>query len=220
MLTALPIFLVAAVLTAAAAFWVLRAYHAGGGGTRSAWPALAACGAVALATLVTYLIVGRPELPDAPYAERLAALRTRDASSFTAEEALAVLDQAAKQHPREALPHFYSGEIFLGEGQAQEAAREYDAALRRDPNMAEAMMGLGRAMVRINGAVTPEALAQFQRAAELRPTDPAPWIYQAMAAMQDNRAADVRRYWGEALRRMAPEDPRREMARRMANGEQ
>ena len=66
----------------------------------------------------------------------------------------------------------------------------------------------------------PEALAQFQRVAELRPTDPAPWIYQAMAAMQDNWAVDVRRYWGEALRRMAPEDPRREMARRMANGEQ
>jgi cytochrome c-type biogenesis protein CcmH/NrfG len=154
-------------------------------------------------------------LPDAPYAARLEALRHRDPSTFTSDEALAVLDQAAKQHPGDARPHLYAGELLLQEGRGEEAAREFDAALRRDPRLPEAMMGLGRAIVRINGRVTPEALAQFQQVAALT-TDPAPWIYQAMAAIQDGRAADARRFWGEALARMSSDDPRREMARRMS----
>lgn len=213
--TALYVLLVAAAMTAAAAFWTLRAYRVAGGGATSPVPSMIACGVVALAALSAYLIVGRPELPDAPYAARLAALRDRDPSTFSPDEALAVLDQAAKQHPGDARPHFFSGEVLLDQGRAAEAAREFDAALRRDPNMAEAMMGLGRALVRINRRVTPEALAQFQQAAA-RTNDPAPWVYQAMAAMQDGRAADARRFWGEALARMAVDDPRREMARRMS----
>jgi hypothetical protein len=36
-----------------------------------------------------------------------------------------------------------------------------------------------------------------------------------MAAMQEDRAADAGRLWSEAQRRMAPDDPRQEMAARM-----
>jgi hypothetical protein len=39
-----------------------------------------------------------------------------------------------------------------------------------------------------------------------------------MAAMEEGRTADAPRLWGEALARMAPDDPRREMARRMSEG--
>jgi cytochrome c-type biogenesis protein CcmH len=203
------------VLTAASAFWSLRAYRTAGGGANSPTPSLAICAVVALIALTAYLVIGRPELPDAPYAARLAALSTRDPTTFSPDETLAVLDRAAKQHPNDARPHLFSGEVLLEQGQPEEAAREFDAALRRDPRSAEAMMGLGRAIVRINGRVTPEALAQFQQAAA-RTNDPAPWIYQAMAAMQDNRATDARHFWSEAYARMRPDDPRREMARRMS----
>jgi cytochrome c-type biogenesis protein CcmH len=213
------VLVVAALMTASAAGWTLRAYSIAGGGTARVGPALVACGAVALVALGAYLVVGRPELPDAPYSARLEALRSRDPSTYSPEDALAILDQAAKDHPADARPHFYSGQILLDQGRAEDAARQFDAALRRDPQSAEAMLGLGRAMVRVaNGRVTPEALAQFQQAAALS-NEPAPWIYQAMAAMQSNRAADAQRFWGEAYTRMAPDDPRREMARRMSAGE-
>lgn len=80
-------------------------------------------------------------------------------------------------------------------------------------------MGLGRALVAVNnGQVSPEAVALFQQAAA-RSDDPAPWIYQAMAAMEQNREADARRLWAEALARMSPDDPRRDMARRMSTGD-
>jgi cytochrome c-type biogenesis protein CcmH len=208
----------AAVLTAGAAFWVLRAYRRAGGGATSARPALAACAVVALAGLGVYLVIGRPELPDAPYAARLEALKARDRSTYGGEEWLAVLADDARRTPRDPAPHFYQGQILFALGRPQEAAREFDAALRRDPQLVEAMMGLGRALVQIDGRVSEDALALFQRAGGLT-DDPAPWVYQAWAAMEAGRDNDARRFWGEALRRMAPDDPRRAMAQRFANGQ-
>lgn len=214
----LTVLLVGALLCASAAFWVLRAYRRAGGGARTAFPALTASGVVAIAALGAYLFIGQPELPGAAYAQRLEALKHRDPTTLTVDETLAVLHRAAKEHPGDPLPHFYTGQVLLDQGRAHEAARAFDAALRREPRLAEAMMGLGRAMVRIDGGhVTPETLALFQQASELT-DDPAPWIYQAMAAMESGRDADARRLWREALTRMAPTDPRREMAQRMARG--
>jgi cytochrome c-type biogenesis protein CcmH len=196
---------IAALMTAAAAGWTLRAYRLAGGGASSAMPALLSCGAVGLVTLVAYLIVGRPELPDAPFSARLEALRHRDINTFTAEELLVVLDQAERMRPTDPRPHLIAGRLLLDQERAQEAAREFDAALRRDPRSAVAMMGLGRAMVATNnGRVTPDALGLFQQASAADATDPAPWIYQAMAAMQDGRADDLRRLCAEAMRRGAP----------------
>jgi cytochrome c-type biogenesis protein CcmH len=210
--------MLAAVLTAGAAFWVLRAYRRAGGGAQSARMALAACAATGLVALVAYLVIGRPELADAPYAARLEALKQRDPRTYSVDEALAVLSEASKDNPRDPLPHFYSGQLLLDQGRAQEAARAFDAALRREPQLADALIGLGRALVRVeDGRVTPEALALFQQAGELT-DDPAPWIYQAMAAMQEDREADMRRLWREALARMGPDDPRREMAARLSSG--
>lgn len=213
MWTSLAVLLVAAVLTAGSAFWVLRAYRRAGGGSRSPIPALAACGAVALTALVAYLTIGRPELPDAPYAARLEALKTRDLSTLTFDEALAILHDRSRRDPADALSHFYTGELLLRMDRPQEAARAYDQALRREPQLTEAMLGLGRSLVAIeNGRVTPEALALFEQAGALS-DDPAPWLYQAMAAMEAGR--DARSLWREALARMAPDDPRRAMAEGM-----
>jgi cytochrome c-type biogenesis protein CcmH len=217
-LTSLSVLLAAALVAGAAAFWVLRAYRQAGGGERSAAPALMICGVVAVAALGVYMAIGRPELRDAPYQERLEALKQRDPATYSADEAIAVLLEAAKDRPRDALPHFYMGQVLLGQGRAEEAARAFDAALRREPELAEAMLGLGRAMVAIeNGRITPEALALFQQAGALM-DDPVPWIYQAMAAMDEGRDADSRRLWGEALRRMPEDDPRRQMAQEMSSG--
>lgn len=181
-------------------------------------PAFAAVAASIALGLGLYLLIGSPALPDAPFAARLEALKGRDPTTFTAAEALAVLGQAARDNPSDPLPHLFSGQVLFEVGRDQEAARAFDAALRRDPALSEAMLGLGRAMVRLEqGRVGADARALFERAGA-QSDDPAPWIYQAMAAMQEDRAADARRLWGEALARMSAEDPRRAMAARMSAG--
>lgn len=213
------LFLFGAVLCAGAAAWVLRAYRRADGGVAvRAAPAFIACGFVIAVALGTYLAIGRPGLSGAPFAPRLAALKQRDPTSFTVDEALAILSQAAREDPSDPRPLFYSGQVLLDSGRAEEAARVFDAALRRDPGNVEAMLGLGRAMVRIDeGRVSPEALALFERAGAAG-DDPAPFVYQAMAAMQEDRATDAQRLWGQAYARMAPDDPRRAMAQRMSTG--
>ena len=216
MWSSIIVLLTAAVLTAGAAFWVLRAYRRAGGGTRSPRDAMLASGAVALAALGGYLAIGKPELPDAPYEARLEALRQRDLSTYSVEEALVYYTEAAKADPNNPVAHLYVGEILLRLGQPREAARSFDLALRREPRLAEAMMGLGIALSAIEGRTTPDALALFQQAGGLT-NDPRPWLYQAMAAMEEGR--DAREFWREALVRMPPDDPRREMAQRFARGE-
>ncbi len=212
MWSTLSVLLAGAVLCAGAAAWVLRAYRRAGGGARTAFPALTACALVAFATLGAYLLIGRPELAGAAYAQRLEALKHRHPSTFTADEALAVLHRAARDDPRDALAHFYTGELLLRQGRAPEAARAYEAALRREPRLAEAMVGLGRALFQIEGHVTPEALDLFDTATALS-DDPTPWLYLAMHAAEQGNAEELARYANEASARMAPDDPRQQMIR-------
>jgi cytochrome c-type biogenesis protein CcmH len=204
-------------MTAGAAFWVLRAYRRAGDGASSPIAALAACLLVAIVALSVYLVIGRPDLPDAPYAGRLAALAQRNPETYSAEEYLAVLADVARRDPQSALPYLYSGRILLNQDRPAEAARAFDSALRREPQLAEAMIGLGRAVVRMEGRVTPEALTLFQQAGALS-DDPVPWMYQAWAAMEAGEEAAARRHWAQALARMGPDDPRRAMAEQFAAG--
>jgi cytochrome c-type biogenesis protein CcmH/NrfG len=177
------------------------------------------CAGVSVVALGVYLLNGRPDLEGAGYASRLEALRQRSPETYTLDEALAVLAEGARYDPSDARPHLFAGEILLANGRAEEAARSFDAALRRDPRSAEALLGLAKATVAVQGGFTPEALAMFQQAGEMS-DDPAPWLYQAMAAMEQGKPAEARLLWGEALSRMGPDDPRREMARRFASGQQ
>jgi cytochrome c-type biogenesis protein CcmH len=214
-LSQLLVLTIAAVIAFAAAFWTLRAYREAGG--RRARGSLMFAGAMGLVTLGTYLVIGRPELPDAPYAARLEALKQRDPATYNGEEWIVLLAEAAKANPDDPTPHFMTGQMYLANRRPEDAARAFDAALRRDPLSAPALMGLGRALMAINqGSVSPEALAAFVQASALDDADPAPWLYQAIAAMEANDGAEARRLWGEAYRRMGEDDPRREMALRMS----
>lgn len=215
MLSQLLVLAFAALITFAAAIWTLRAYREAGG--RRARGSMLFAGAVGLLAFGTYLILGRPELPDAPYAERLAELKARDRATYNGEEWLAFLADWAKSSPTDAAPLFMSGEVYLANRRPAEAARAYDAALRRDPLLAPALIGFARALVAMDeGRISPEALAAFRQAAELDDTNPAPWLYQAIAAMEMGDGEAARHFWQEAYRRMGADDTRREMALRMS----
>lgn len=215
MLSQLFVLAIAALITLVAAIWTLRAYREAGG--RSARGSMLAAGVVGLLAFGTYLVIGRPELPDAPYAERLAAIKDRDSATYNGEEWLAVLADAAKANPDDPGPMFMTGQLYLASRRPAEAARAFDAALRRDPLLAPALVGFGRALIAMDeGRISPEALAAFQQAAALDDADPWPWMFQATAAMEAGDGPEARRLWAEAHRRMSADDPNREMALRMS----
>ncbi|MBL8545642.1 MAG: tetratricopeptide repeat protein [Hyphomonadaceae bacterium] len=219
MLTPITVILAGALLAGAAAFWMLRSMRRAGGDAKAARAVLFAVAGASVMALGVYLVNGRPDLPGAAYTARLQALAQRPVETYTADEALAVLAERARATPDDPIPQLYSGEILLSSGRPQEAARAFDSALRRDPQSADALIGLAKAMVAIDGRFTPESLAMLEQASALT-NAPTPWIYRAMAAMERDDGADTRRMWSEALSRMSADDPRREMARRFASGEQ
>ncbi len=213
------VILVGALLAAGAALWTLRAARRAGGEAQTGRVVLFALAGASVVALGVYLVTGHPDLPGAAYAARLEALANRPIETYTGDEALAVLAERARETPNDPAPHLYSGEILLANGRPQDAARAFNAALRRDPQSVDALMGMAKSMVAIDGRFTPESLAILEQASAL--TDEAtPWIYRAMAAMEQNNAADTQRLWGEALARLPADDPRREMARRFASGQQ
>lgn len=214
MLTPLIILLAAALLTLGAAIWALRAYRNAGG--RGARTSAVFAGVVGIVAFGTYLLLGRPDLPDAPFAERLEAIKARDASTYNGEEWIVYLSDAAKAAPDDPIPPFMLGQVYYANRRPEDAARAFDAALRRAPTFAPALLGLGRALTAIDGVVSPEAIAAFQQAASLDDADPTPWLYQAMAAMEAGDGPAAQRLWSEAYRRMREDDPRREMALRMS----
>lgn len=219
MLTPFIVMLAGALLAAGAAFWTLRATRRAGGDARVGRLVLVVCAAASVVALGVYLLNGRPTLVGGAYAERLEALRQRPEETYNAEEWLAVLAADSRANAADPWPYLATGEIYLRTNRPQEAARAFDAALRRDPRSVDALIGVARSIATIEGGFTPDALAYLEQASAIG-DDPAPWIYRAMAAMEADNAAETRRMWGEALARMGPDDPRREMARRFASGQQ
>jgi len=216
-MTSMSVFAAAAALSALAAWWTMRGFARGGaagpGGRRAAL-AVAALGA--LAAFGLYAATGRPNLAGAPYQARLAALKAEDPAKMSPEQMLAILAERARIDRTDPRPHIFTGQILAQQGKDQEAARAFQAALRRDPQNPAALLGLGRVAVQLQaGAVSPEALALFEAAAAASPSDPTPWLYQALAATQDRRWQDAQRLWPEVDKRLAPDDPRHAMVAAM-----
>jgi len=215
---AFPLIAFAALLGLAAVLWPLRAYlRAGDAGKRNT--ALAAAIVPVLCALGVYLTIGKPAMADNPFPERIATLEAaaRDApQSLDNEQMLAVLSARARRAPKEAQPHYFSGVIYASEGRFEEAARAFDAALRRDPTNGGTMIELGASMVAMNDRiVTPEALALFVEAEKLRPEDVRPVFYQALAASQNGRKDEALALWPRVLSMLPADDPRRQMANMM-----
>lgn len=207
-----------ALAAAAACAWVARAYARAGG--QPGGSSLGACAGAAIAVLGLYLMIGKPTAAGQPHAERLETLRERvktgGAAQLSLEEQLALLQARTRTTPDDAQAQRLSGRVLAALGRDLEAARAFQASLRREPNDAATLLDLGRLSIRLNqGVMTPDTLALFERACELDPSDPAAWLYQAIAASEAGRRRDAERLWSETLTRLPPGDPRRDMAARM-----
>src|SRR5205823_5946658 len=82
-----------------------------------------------------------------------------------AQDAVAVLQDAAAQKPREFKPQLYYAEALLQTGTAAAAEPQYGRAIELDPKSAAAQLGLARAQVLQDRL--PEAAEHFQQAAAL-----------------------------------------------------
>lgn len=214
----LVLFSAAALLAVAAVAWIGRAY-ARRGGKRGPVVTIAAL-ALGTAAIGVYALSGDPGVPAAPYAPRMAEIEARIAEAqgfqgLAPMEVLAYLYKQARAAPDAPEPRIQAGMVEAAIGRLPDAARSFESALRRDPDNAFAALELARVTAQLQGPTHRDTLARFDRAAELDPANPIPWIYRGLAATQQGRREDAIAAWRAALERFEENDPRRQMALQM-----
>lgn len=129
-------------------------------------------GAVAAPALAValYVMLGKPGLPDQPFAQRLSAWKQGDANQLTAGEMAAVLQTVVKERPKDAEPLYYLARAQLAAGNVPAAAESTRRALRLQPDDDGLWSTLGGLlMLEGNGEVSQPAQAAFRQALKLNP---------------------------------------------------
>ena len=175
-------------------------------------------GSLALA-VAGYFVIGKPGMADQPMADRQAALAEKvrqDPGSLTEAEMLSRLEQAVIDKPEDPQPHYFIGEILRTQGRAEDAARAYQSALRRDGDFVPALIGLADVLAYLSeGAIGPQATELYARAYQLDESQVSAGMRAAMGAAQagdQERAEQAMRY---IYARLPEDDPRRERFRPM-----
>jgi cytochrome c-type biogenesis protein CcmH len=165
-------------------------------------------GGAALLALALYLAVGRPQLPDQPFAERVRSWRAAP-ERIGPNEAAAVLESIVRSRPADPEGHTQLGRARLAGGDAFGAVRALETAVRLDPDSAARWADLGRGMLALDPPAAEDAQRALRRALALAPGDPNAryWLGHALVAGGDT-AGGVAEWRGLAAG-LAPSDPRR-----------
>ena len=142
--------------------------------------------AAPLIALPLYLALGRPDLPDAPLAERAAALHGRE----TIESAIARIERHLAAAPDDGKGWAVVAPVYMRVGRYDDAVNAFVQALRLNGEDALLRVGYGEALVgEAGGVVTADARAAFDKALVERPGLPAARFYLGLAAEQDDDKA-------------------------------
>ncbi len=118
-----------------------------------------------------------------------------------AQQAKTAFATALQRDPKDAKALLGMGLAEIKLGNFQAGQEKLQAANEADPGNALILTYLGRSQQ--NLGQTEAARASWRSAEQADPKDPIPWLYQAQAALQDNRPLDARDSLGEAQARSA-----------------
>ncbi|MBX6329390.1 MAG: c-type cytochrome biogenesis protein CcmI [Pseudolabrys sp.] len=159
--------------------------------TAAAVLALLPLGAVAL-----YLSLGSPELPGAPLAPRLAAMR----ANASIEELVARVEAHLEKNPSDARGYAVLVPVYLRLGRFGEAVDAERKVIALAGETAERQADLGEALTgAANGIVTTAAKSAFERALTLDPAQPKARFFLGVAAEQDGDRDKAAAIWRELL---------------------
>jgi cytochrome c-type biogenesis protein CcmH len=153
-----------------------------------------AVAAPALAALL-YVALGKPGLPDQPYAARLDAWKNNP-SQLTAGEMAAVLQTVVKSRPGDAEALTYLARAQLAAGNLPAAVESIRKAVRLQPDDAGLWSSLGGLlMMQGQDEVTQPAQAAFRQALKLDPKGVLPRYYLARARIAGGDVAGGLNDW-------------------------
>ena len=135
-----------------------------------------------------YSILGSPDLPSQPLAQRMASSPDRAA----VDELLAKAETHLKQNPDDARGWVLLAPIYLRTGRVDEALIAYQNIIRLNGEEFSSVLGMAESLVaKNNGLVTPDAKELFEKAGVMNPQDVRPPAYLARFLMQENQTAEA-----------------------------
>lgn len=152
------------------------------------------------AGLCLYLATGRPDLPDAPLAMRLA----------NPGEDINILVAKAEQHlvqnPEDGAGWDILAPIYYREGRMEDAGAAYQNAIRILGPTPARLGGYAESLIALSGGlVTTEAQDALKQSLAIAPNDPRSEYYLALALKQQGKTKEARDAF-EALVRASPKD--------------
>ena len=194
---------------------LLRARDSEDGHPEQVKPAVAVAvmaGVVAL-SFSAYMVFGHPQIPDQPYAGRLAAWTAqaqKDPGALEPQAMAAVMKQRQAHYPTQPLFWLLSARIDMQAGQFYDAIKAFDKAQHLSPSTFTEWGEMGEARAAFaNGKVGPEAHDAFVRALAIDPNDGRAHYYLGREAEAQGRFDDARGHFSIVLSQLPSNDPRR-----------
>jgi cytochrome c-type biogenesis protein CcmH len=178
---------------------------------RRRWTAIAGLALLPVGAVALYLMLGSPQLPGEPLAQRMRAQANKDQSIAAM---VAQVEAHIERNPDDGRAWEVLAPVYMRLGRFDDAVRARRNAIRLNGSSASREADLGEALVfAANGVVTVEAKSQFDRAIALDGQGVMARFYLGMAADQDGRRADAEKIWRDLLANAPPGAPWVEMVR-------
>ena len=160
--------------------------------------------AVPLVSWGLYGVLGSPDLPSQPLAERLA----KNPADSSVEELVARAEGHLAANPDDGRGWDVLAPIYIRLGRFEDAVNAYRNAIRLDGATATRESGLGEAIAAVaGGLVTADAHAAFERAEKLDPNEPRARFYLASALAQEGKLKEARTAWQSLLDTLPAQSP-------------
>ncbi|TPO06283.1 tetratricopeptide repeat protein, partial [Mesorhizobium sp. CU2] len=160
--------------------------------------------AVPLLSWGLYGVLGSPELPSQPLAERLA----KNPADSSVDELVARAEAHLAANPQDGKGWDVLAPVYLRLQRYPDAVTAYRNAIRLDGGSAARQAGLGEAIASAaGGIVSADAQEAFDAALKLDPANAKANFYLAVGLAQEGRKAEAVAAWQKMLGGLAPDSP-------------
>lgn len=158
--------------------------------------------ALPLFSLALYLSLGSPDLPDAPFSARI----SKPVDQLPIDALVLKVEQHLKADPGDVRGWEVLAPAYMRQARYGDAVDAWSRAIALGGETAARLAARGEATaMAANGAVTPDARADFAKAASLDPKEPRAQFYLGLAEVEDGKKDAAAKRW-KTLLAAAPQD--------------